>query len=231
MKIRNTIMLPWFWALAASVLMCSSCSHAKAQGVGGDVKDFVTEYVAGLNAKNVPRLDALLHPQSLACVTPESKSYYDEARAAQMRDPIPANYTFTDSVPDDNELKALNGSWRFPVKPTRKLQIEYQQGEDSGILLVWLVQENGRWFQDDPCATDETLREFRDDEPARKKRIEKSRALAAEIKEPLRSELLGLLRDHKAVTATKRYQQATGSDEETAMFVIYELTPEARQSH
>jgi hypothetical protein len=231
MKIREAAMLSWLWALVASVLICSSYLRTRAQGVGGDVKDFVSEYVAALNAKNVTRLDALLHPQSLTCVTPETKSYYDEARAAQMRDPIAANYTLRVSVPDDKELKSLDGSWRFPVRPTRKLQIEYRQGEDSGILLLWLVQENGRWFEDDPCATEKTLKEFHDDEPARQKRIAHSKALAAAIKEPLRSELIGLLREHKTTTATMRYQKATGSDYETSMLVIYELTPTARQSH
>ena len=228
MKIRQTGMLSLLSTLLVSVL-AYPCSPTKAQAVSGDVKDFAAQYVAAFNAKSVARLNALLHPKSLACITPETKSYYDEARAAQLRDPIPANYTFTASPVDENDLKVTTGYWQFPVTPTRKLQIEYQQGEDSGTLLVWLVRENGRWFQDDPCATEQALKEFRDDEPARKQRIAQHKALAAAIKEPLRSELIGLLREHKTVTATKRYQHATGSDYETSMFVIYELTPESRQ--
>ena len=48
---------------------------------------------------------------------------------------------------------------------------------------------------------------------------------AAAIQEPLRSELIGLLCEHKTLTATKRYQQLTESDYETSAFVIYELAP------
>lgn len=49
----------------------------------------------------------------------------------------------------------------------------------------------------------------------------------AAIDEPLRSELKRLIREGKTVTAQKRYQAAEGTDLETAMLVIYHLTPEA----
>lgn len=207
-----------------------SCAHTQAQGVSGDVKNFVTQYVAAFNAKDMRQLNALLHPKSLACVTPENKNYYDEAMAVHLRDPIPANYTFTVSPVNQSNMKSMESMWRFPVPPTGQLQIEYQQGEDSGIVLVYLVQENGRWLQDDPCATEQTLKEFREDAAARKQRIAEHKAMAAAIKEPLRSELIGLLREHNTSTATKRYQEATGKDYETSMFVIYELESEARQA-
>ena len=206
-----------------------SCAHTQAQGVGGDVKDFVAQYVAAFNAKDPTRLNTLLHPKSLACITPENKKYYDEAMADHLRDPIPTNHTFTVSPVDVNNIKSLESLGHFPVPPTQQLQIEYQQGEDSGTVLVYLVQENGRWLQDDPCATEQTLKEFREDAAARKQRIAEHKAMAAAIKEPLRSELIGLLREHKTSTATKRYQEATGKDYETCMFVIYELEPEARR--
>jgi hypothetical protein len=209
-------------------LFIVSCSHAETQGVRGDVKDFVSQYVAAFNAKDMARLNTLLHPKSLACITPESKEYYDEAMAVHLRDAIPANYTYTVSPVNDKNIKSMESMWHFPVPPAQQLQIEYQQEEDSGTLIVYLVQENGRWLQDDPCATEQTLKEFRDDEPARKQRIAEHKALAAAIKGPLRSELIGLLREHKTSTATKRYQEASGKDYETCMFVIYELEPEAR---
>jgi hypothetical protein len=57
----------------------------------------------------------------------------------------------------------------------------------------------------------------------------RGKALAGAIKDPLKSELIGLLREHKSLSATKRYQEASGKDYETCMFVIYELEPEARQ--
>ncbi len=211
-------------------LFLSACSHTKAQGIQGDVNNFVVQYVSAFNAKDTARLNSLLHPKSLACITLASRQYYDDALAVQLRDPIPAKYSFKLLSIEDKQIQTLASYAQFPVRPSQQLQIEYEQGEDHGAVLVWLVRENGRWFQDDPCVTEQTLKEYRDDEPARKQRIAKDKALVAAIAEPLRSELLALLREHKTMTATKRYQDASGQDYETCMFVIYELTPEARQS-
>ncbi|HKW88979.1 MAG TPA: hypothetical protein VJN21_09500 [Candidatus Acidoferrales bacterium] len=214
--------------LLASVLTCA-CSSGSAQGVAGSVDDFVKAYVVALNAKDEARFNSLIHPKSLACVTPENKDYYDQATAAELRDPIPADYKISVTPPAEQDFKVMQSYGEFPVHPTQKVQIEYQEGEDSGTIMLWLIQEKGRWMRVDPCASEQTLKEFKDDEPARKARIAKTDALAAAIQEPLRSQLKALLREHKTVTATKQYQQASGQDYETCMFVIYELTPEARK--
>jgi len=54
------------------------------------------------------------------------------------------------------------------------------------------------------------------------------KALASEIKEPLRSELLDLIRAHKTGIATDRYHEATGQDYKTSMYVMNALKTEAR---
>src|SRR5471030_1700488 len=73
---------------------CVWSANARAQSAQPDIKVFVAKYVAAFNAKDVARIYALYHPRVVACITPESKSYYDDAMAFQMRDPIPASYTF-----------------------------------------------------------------------------------------------------------------------------------------
>lgn len=230
MKTNSTTLLLLFLAASAG-LFALSCSHAPRKGVQGDVAHFVTTYVAAFNAKDIPKLNSLLHPKSLACVTPANKNYYDQALALHIRDPIPSKYSFKTMPVEDKELQSMESYARFPVRPALRLQLEYDEGEDSGTLLLWLVQEKDRWYQDDPCATEQMLKQFRDDEPARKARIAKTLALVADIKEPLRSELKAMLRDHKTVTATKRYENASGQDYENSMMVIYELTPEARRGN
>jgi hypothetical protein len=167
---------------------------------------------------------------SLACVTPASKEYDDLALAARIRDPIPTNYEFKTTPLEETEVKSIESYARFPLRPTLRLQIDYNEGEDHGVVLLYLLQEKSRWYQVEPCPTEQTLKEFKEDEPARKARVAKTLALVADIKEPLRSELKTMLREHKSMTATKRYQEASGQDYQTCMMVIYELTPEARKS-
>ena len=93
---------------------------------------------------------------------------------------------------------------------------------------MYLIHENGRWFYDYPCATDAAIKEYRDNAAANEASLAQYKALAAEIKEPLLSELLDLLRAHKTATATDRYHEATGRDYKTSMYVMNALKTEVR---
>jgi hypothetical protein len=204
-------------------------AQAQSQSVPGDIKAFAAQYVAALNSKDAARLLALQHPKSLACMTPENKDFYDWTMAMQMRESIPANYMLSVMPPNEGNLKALESMGeRWPLKPEQEVHIDYQQGEDSGSVVVWLVRENGRLFGDFPCATDAAVKQFRDSAAARKAADARYKALADGIKEPLRSELVTMLRAHETGRATDRYHQATGQDMQTSMFVINALKNEAR---
>jgi len=147
----------------------------------------------------------------------------------QMRDSIPANYTLSVMAPNEGNLKALESMGeRWPLKPTQEIHIDYQQGDDSGSVVVWLVRENGRWLGDFPCVTDAAIKEFRDNAAKNKELLAKYKAMADGIKEPLRSELLAMLRAHETGRATDRYHAATGHDERTSMLVMNALKDETR---
>jgi len=219
------------WAVCLFLMSLSGawCACAQSPTTQADVKVFVAQYIAAFNAKDAARINSLSHPKSLACITPENKSYYDDALAVRWRDPIPAGYTFKISPVNENNLKGIEQSVRFPVRPDQELQIDYQVGDDSGSIVIFVVRENGRLFEDSPCATDQSLKKYRDEAPARQELAAHNKALAAEIKEPLRSQLIALLREHKTGEATKRYKEASGQDYGTSIFVIDELAHEPRQ--
>jgi hypothetical protein len=215
-------------AIALGLLEVSSVRAQTAQGVSGDVKNFVTQYVAATNAKDTARLRSFLYPKSLACIMPENKDYYD-AMASHIGEPIPPNYKFSVMPVNEGNLKALESMGkRWTVKPMQELHIDYQQGDDVGSYIVYLIHENGRWFQDFPCATDAAIKQYRDNAVANEAALAHYKALAADIKDPLRSELLGLLRAHETGRATDRYHEATGQDYKTSMYVMNALKTQAR---
>jgi len=214
---------PFLSALAIVVLIGIVTLRARAQQTAAtaDVKAFAAQYVAAYNSKDKAKLESLNAPESLACITPANRDVYDSLLTMQMRDPIPPRYLLTISPVNENNLNALASLGHFLVKPERELHIDYQYPgtNDGGQLVLWLVRQNGRWMADFPCMSDEAIKQFRDNAAAR----EHYKAMAAEIKEPLRSELVAMLRQHKSGEASTRYQQATGSDMKTAMLVINTL--------
>ncbi len=204
-------------------LLCGSILNLPAQDapVPPDVKAFAAQYVAAFNSKDLGRFKSLQLPQSLACITPANKDVYDWLLTAQMRDSVPPHYRVALRPVNEQNLQVLVGQEYFPVKPKRELHIDYQYPEtnDGGQLVVWIVRQNGRWIGDFPCMTDKGIEDFRANATAR----EQYKKLAEAIKEPLRSELLGMLRAHKSGEAETRYREATGSDTRISVLVINAL--------
>lgn len=199
--------------LSAAVTM-----HAQDTPVPPDVKAFAARYVAAFSAKDKAQLYSLYPTRFLSCLTPDNKAVYDALLSMQMRDPVPPDYLLSFLPVNDGNLKAFADTISFPVKPERELHIDYQypNTNDAGQIVIWLVRQNGRWVADFPCMTDHGIQEYRDDADAR----EHYNAIAAAIKEPLRSELIAMLRAHQTGEASSRYKEATGSDMRTSMLVV-----------
>lgn len=221
---------------ALRVILVSLCAagfaRAQSEPSQTEIKGFVTQYVAAYNAKDASRLEALYSSKSRACIAAEKKDfkdYYDFSLAMMWRDPVPETYTFRVTAINENNLKAIETFGHFPAKPARELHIDYQQGNDVGSVELYLVQENGRWVADQPCVSEATMKQFRDDVPARREREARYKSLAAGIQEPLRSQLIALLRNHDTGEATDRYMKASGQDGRTAMLVMDQLAHEGKR--
>jgi hypothetical protein len=210
-------------------LCAAGSARGQSQVSQAEAKAFVTEYVAAFDSKDAGRLHALYDSRSRACLTGEGKDFYDTMQAFLWRNPIPEKYTFTVSALNDTNMKAVESFGQFALKPTRELHIDYQQGDDVGSIVIYLVRENGRWRADQPCASEQSLKQFRDNEPARKEREAHFKSLADAIQEPVRSQLIALLRDHKTAQAIDRYKESSGQDGQTAMLVINQLAAQVRQ--
>jgi hypothetical protein len=207
-------------------LLSAVTLHAQGQdsSVPSDVKAFAAQYVAAYNSKDEAQLLSLYPPQSRVCVTSANKEVYDSI-SRQMRDSVSPGYMLSLMPVNEGNLKALANQLYFLVKPERELHIDYQYPgtNDGGQLVLWLVHQNGRWMADFPCMTAEGIKSYRDNAPAR----EHYNAIAAAIKEPLRSQLLAMLRMHQTGEAEIRYEQVTGGDMRTAMLVINALQAQA----
>jgi len=215
-------------AICGVALLFAVPLNGRAQNlaVPPEVKAYAAQYVAAFNAGDMEALESLNLPQSRACITPANKEIYDSLLSMQMRDSVPPGYRLTLMPVNEGNLKALASHAYFPVKPERELHIDYEYAgtEDGGSLVLWLVRQNGRWTGDFPCMTEEAIRDFRDSAADR----EYYRAIAAAIKEPLRSELTSMVRVHKLGEAEARYQKVTGGDMRTAVLVITALQEQVR---
>lgn len=195
--------------------------RAQDASIPPEVRAFAAQYVAAYNSKDETRVLSMDLPQSRACITPANKDVYSEIVRTNMRDSIPPKYILSFLPVNEGNLKALASDGYFLVKPERELHIDYQypDSNDGGLLILYLVRRDGRWMGDFPCMTEHAIKDFRDNAPLR----EHYKKLADAIKEPLRSELLAMVRKHQSGEAQTRYRTATGYDMKTAVLVINAL--------
>lgn len=212
-------------AIALPSLVPLSAS-AQTAAVPPDVKAFAAQYVAAYNSKDVVRLESEYLPESRACIDLTNKDVYESTERMQMRDSVPPKYVLTLTPVNEGNLKALASRAYFRVQPERELHIDYQYSgtNDGGLVVLWLVRRNGRWMADFPCMTPQGIKDFRDNAAAR----ERYKTIAAAIKEPLRGELLAMLRRQQSGEAIERYRKATGSDLRTSMLVVNALRDQQR---
>lgn len=214
------------YALYTLALIAGASVRAQDAPAPPDVKAFAALYVAAYNTHDPARLLSLYLPESRACITPANKDVYDAIASSNRHDIVAPDYLLSFTPVNENNMNALAADMHFAVKPERELHIDYQypNTNDGGQLLLWLVRRNGRWWSDFPCMTDHEIQNFRDNAAAR----EKYKATAAAIGEPLRSQLIAMLRQHQLGEAEQRYQKAVGCDMKTSMLVINALQDQVR---
>lgn len=215
--------LPSLLKVCIFAVAFAPCLSVRAQDlpIPPDVRAFAAEYVAAFNAKDPARVQALNLPEARACITSANKDVYDELMSSYMRDSIAANYRLTLLPVNEGNLKALAQEASFPVHPDRELHIDYEypHTRDGGQVILWLVRRDGRWMMEFPCMTAQGLASYRDSAADRQQYV----TLAAAIQEPLRSQLITMIRAYQLGEASERYKQATGCDTRTAMLVINAL--------
>lgn len=205
----------------ALLLAAGSAFYAQDAPAPPDVRAFAAQYVAAYNTHDLGRLLALYLPESRACIPPENKDVYAATASLNRHDTVLPGYLLSFTPVNEGNLTALASEMYLPVKPERELHIDYQypNTNDGGQLVLWLVRRDGRWWSDFPCITAQGLKNFRDNAAGR----EQYKKIAAAIQEPLRSELVAMLRQHQIGEAEERYKKAVGCDMRTSMLVINAL--------
>jgi hypothetical protein len=186
--------------------------------------DFAPHLVAAINGKKLEPRKALLHPKTLACITPVSKPLIDESLSDQFRYNIPKDYQArAEAIPADRPLAGGDGVV-LPVRPTQQLFLEWQAGPTHVTFGAQIVYADGAWREVWPCISDSKVPAMRAANEARRKQQQRAQSLAANVPPALRSELQGLLAKGQKIEAIKRYQEVTKEDLATSRTVV-ELIP------
>ena len=186
-------------------------------------------FVEAVNSKSVESRKAILHPKSLACVNAQTQLFYDWIFSRQFQYAIRPNYKSVATAIAREEVPDLEGEADYPVVPTHQLQIDFDTGPFSGTTVVLLiVYDAKRWHEVLPCPRPETIAKIKAAEEEAAKEERRIQSLAVNVAEPLRAELIELMKKGRRVDAIRRYAVVSGEDLATARRVVELLMPKGQ---
>ena len=198
---------------------------ARAEDAEAAIKrTFVSGWIAAINSKDAARLQRFLHPQVQACINGATREFFDYVLSREAGYAPIGKYSVTKLAAVTGPPMELLPADRFPypVQPTYEIQIDC----GATILIRYLAAEKGTWYEVLPCPNAQGIAFMHEQIAKGAEQQVRARKLFSELKDPLRAELVTLLKQSRRVEAVNRYQQATGEqDVAIAMAVMKLLMP------
>jgi len=190
---------------------------------------FAQAYLTAATGSDIERYTVLLHPGTRACMNKDNADFFDvifKRRVGHVAisprlsvEKIPAKYEMFDAM-------SARG-WIYPVRPTHIFHIEVaSKGTKLSEIMAFGALDKGAWYEVLPCPSAKALEGMRVTQQKNEAEEAKARQLAASMKDPLRAELLALLKADRPVSAAKRYAEATHVDLTLASRVVDALALE-----
>jgi len=196
-----------FSVMLMAVPLWTSIGHAATPP-----ESFAREIVKAIQSRNTEQRMAVLHSKSRACIDSMTRPYYDWIFTRQFRYQLPDRFKVTSS-PFSGPTGPLPDKSAYPVKPTHQVQIDFALSPTRNMSIVVLARNDGnRWFEVLPCPSPETLAGAKRSSAERDRQNRRIQELAARVTEPLRSELMSLIKAGRRIDAIRKYADTTGEE-------------------
>lgn len=182
--------------------------------------------IAALNGHDFASFEGLLHSRTRACLTTQTRPYFDAIFARQTRRPLaPSAEVRVTPLPSDR-APASDGLSPYPIRPTHQLQLELA-GETAprGVLLVLVALDHDQWRQVLACPSPPALARLEASRVADSTREARGRALAAQMPDSVRAEVLRLARAGRRIDAIQYYMRVSHEELAVAKQVVDVLLP------
>ena len=209
--------------LTALVLLTSVASAANPAFTPESLAD---ELVKAIRSKSPELRRALLHEKSRACINSQTQPYFDWIFTRQFRYAIPEEYKVSTQPLSKPAGSSLDKS-AYPVAPTHQVQIDFHTTPyRSTSIVVMASKDGGNWREILPCPSPEAVAGAQRSVAETDRQNRRINMLAAQVAEPLRSEIIAMARAGRRIDAIRRYAEATGEDLVIARGVVEHLLQE-----
>ena len=201
-------------------------SIASAANPAPTPESFADELVKAIRSKKPELRQAVLHEKSRACINSQTQPYFDWIFTRQFRYAIPEEYKVSTHPLSKPVGSSLDKS-PYPVVPTHQVQIDFLTGPYRSTTIVVLAgKDGGNWREILPCPSSEAVAGAQRSSAETERQNRRIDRLAAQVAEPLRSEIIAMARAGRRIDAIRKYAAATGEDLVIARGVVEHLVQE-----
>jgi hypothetical protein len=165
-------------------------------------REFARKVANAMSLKDYAALKMLISPATLKCIG-KNQDYLEDRMKKQFDLPISKDFkpTFT-QLPTKmiHETKYAT----YPMLPSHLMGMEFTTADGSTATVNLVIgQEDGKWYEAQPCPTAAGMERFAKNQKMQKAQHERAKAAAAQVKDPVKSQLIALVGQRDNVGAWK----------------------------
>ena len=175
--------------------------------------------------KDPTAIKQLIAPSTLKCIG-KNEDYLDDRIRKQIALPISKDYHLT-VIKLSANVAMPNRFSTYPMPPTHLIGMEFAT-QDGGTATVneMIGQEDGKWYQAQPCPTKLGMQRFAKQQQMRAQGLAQAKEALARVQEPLKSQLLALIAKRDNADAWKLCMSSLHVDFRTAHEIVAMLAGE-----
>ncbi len=182
-------------------------------------RELARKVVDAMSAKDFDALKALIAPSTLQCIG-KNQDFLIDRMKKQFELPISKKYKLTiTKLPQG--VMGPNKYATFPMQPTHLMGMEFtDQDGDTATVNLTIGQEDGKWYESQPCPTEAGMERFAKLVQMRQQRRARAQAAMSQVKDPVKSQLLALISKHDSVAAWRLCMSSLKMDFPTCKGIV-----------
>jgi hypothetical protein len=211
------------WAMRAPAAIPQSAATLSAAQLAAEKgtttqQELAHRVVNAMYDKDFAAMKKLFAPSTLACIG-NHDDFLHERIKSQFDLPISKDYQLTITKLPPNVMKATKYV-TYPMPATHLMAIEFATEGGTDTVNETIGQEDDKWYEVQPCPTELGLQRFAKKQQERAQGVAKAKAAMANIREPLKSELLALIAKRDNADAWKLCMSSLHVDYPTAHGIV-----------
>jgi hypothetical protein len=162
---------------------------------------FARKVADAMSSKDFGAMKQLIAPSTLKCIG-QHQDFLQDRINRQLALPISTKYKLTITRLPPNIMKATKYA-TFPMPATHLMGMEFDADNNHDTVNLPIGQEGGKWYEAQPCPTDAGMVRFGKLQHVKALAHERAKGAVAQLKDPVKSQLLALVGQHDSMAAWK----------------------------